>query len=86
MTQSDPMSHSDIFLTEELLILSVGPTEDVGVRAIAAISFQHKAERWRKSSPDNIGCWVQDSAMTEAKLRLWTFYLKWNNKFSFYLS
>lgn len=55
MTQSDPVSHSDVFLTEELLIFCVGPKEDVGVRTIAAISFQHEAERWRKNIPDNIG-------------------------------
>lgn len=47
------MSHN-VFLNEEFLILSAGPKEVVGVRTIAAISFQHEAERWRKS-PDNTG-------------------------------
>lgn len=55
MTQWDPMSHSDVFLTEDLLILSAGPKEGVQVRGIAAISFQQEAERWRRHSPDNIG-------------------------------
>lgn len=55
MTQSDPVSHSVVFLIEEFLIFCVGPKEDVGVRTIAAISFQPEAERWGKNSPENMG-------------------------------
>lgn len=49
MTQSDPMSHSDVFLVEELMILSAGPKEGIRVASIAAIPFQHEAERWRET-------------------------------------
>lgn len=55
MTQSDSMSHNNVFLIEKLLILSAGPKEGGGVRTTAAISFQQEAERWRKNCPDNIG-------------------------------
>lgn len=55
MTQSDPKSHSDIFLIEKLLILSVGPKEGGGVRTMAAISFQHEAEDGEKTALITLG-------------------------------